>query len=166
MHAIWTLRLKDSDQFPWQLWVYPAIRPAGPDTWPGRSELWCNPEAGCSSHGQSATLVPLQCSHFRSFPDSCTTELCLILQQWDREVTFYYNRGCSPTPKIILIGSRYLHVQFAILVWVIISSTGVNPLQQTEAGAVELLACRWVVGVDMHILPLQSWAQTKLKLIA
>lgn len=73
----------------------------------------------------------------------------------DREnaKTFQY----PPTPEVILVGASYLKVQFAILVRIILLPTGVDPLQDMKLTPVEfLLWCR-VIGVDTHILPLQSW---------
>lgn len=168
--------INDSYQFPWPLLVCLAIHPEGPDILPGKSELWCNPEAGSSSHGQCATLDPPQCSHLRFFPHSCINNvrvlciLCNVLfkQQLETAKIISKNNSTthSPTPKVILIRPCYLQVQFAVLVWVILSATGVHPLQLTEAGSNELLARCWVVSVDMHTLALQGRTQAELKLKA
>lgn len=63
--------------------------------------------------------------------------------------------GRSPTPEVILVGASDLKVQFAVLVRVIFFPTRVDPVEDTKLTAAEfLLWCR-VIGVDVHVLPLQ-----------
>lgn len=67
--------------------------------------------------------------------------------------------------KVILIRPCHLQVKFTELIGVILPPGGVDPLQKMKLLPVKWFSLDRIVGVDVHVLPLQCWPQAKLELV-
>lgn len=66
--------------------------------------------------------------------------------------------------EVILVRACDLHLKGAELVRVILSASGIHPIEDAESVAAETLPLRRVVNMNVDLFPLKSRTQSKLQL--
>lgn len=84
----------------------------------------------------------------------CTTNIHNFVNEY-----CYYS---SPVAEVILVRACHVHLQRAELIRVVLSTSGIDPVEGAETVAIKPSPLSWVVDVNMDLFPLKSWPKSKL----